>query len=121
MLSGLSYSKQYLSLIPVFNSLRRFVCTFASTDLLTMAGVAKHNAKQEGKSNDGIKGRIDLAIRCHAVRVDQVLEALRELVGPIERWRILVRVDHVEEGRYGTTAEPLEKRNVFSFLTLIRS
>ena len=46
-----------------------------------MAHIAKHDAEQEGKRDNGEQGRIDLAIRGNAVRVDQRLEAAREFVG----------------------------------------
>jgi len=85
-----------------------------------VTGIAEHHTEQEGKCNDGVKSRIDLAIRRYAVRVDQVLKALGELVGSVERRRILVRVDHVEKGRYRATAEALEKRNISASSLIIR-
>lgn len=69
-----------------------------------MARVAEHDAEQERKRNNGVERWISLAIRRHAVSVYQILKTFRELVRSVERRRILVRVDHVEEGRYGATA-----------------
>lgn len=77
---------------------------------LTVAGVAEHHAEQEWKRHDGVERRVGLAIRRHAVRVNQVLKAPGELVSPVERRRVLVRVDHVEKGRYGAAAESLKQR-----------
>lgn len=75
-----------------------------------MAGVAEHNAEQEGKRDDGVERRVGLAIRRHAVHVYQILKALRKPVRPVERRRIFIRVDHIEEGRYGASAQSLKKR-----------
>lgn len=87
-----------------------FVCFTLScvARLLTVAGVAEHDAEQKWKRDDGIKRRISLAIRRHAVRVDQILKTSRKFVRSIERRGIFVRVDHVEESRHGASDLPLK-------------
>ena len=47
-----------------------------------MASISKHNSKQEGEGRDGEDRRIDLSVGVDAVRVYEVLEACRVLVGP---------------------------------------
>ena len=47
-----------------------------------MASISKHDSKQEGEGCDGEDRRIDLSIGVDAVRVYEVLEACRVLVGP---------------------------------------
>jgi len=50
----------------------------------SVSGVAKHDAEQEGKGDDGVDGRVGLAVRRHAVGVNQFLEGRRKLVRPEE-------------------------------------
>ena len=44
---------------------------------------------------------VHLAVRGHAVRVHQLLEALRELVGAVVGWRRLLGLDAVQHGADG--------------------
>lgn len=82
---------------------------------LTMSKIAEHDAKQKGESDNRIKGWISFAIRCHAIRVDQVLKTSGELVRPVKRRRVFVRVDNIEERWYRTTAETLNKAEILIF------
>ena len=52
-----------------------------------VAGVPKHDGKQEGEGDDGEDGGVHLAVGGHAVGVDQRLEGGGELVGAEKSWR----------------------------------
>jgi hypothetical protein len=62
-----------------------------------MSNVAEHDRKQEREGDDGKEARVDLLVRRDAVRVHDRLEALRELVRPMERRRGPVRAQLVQD------------------------
>lgn len=52
-----------------------------------MTNITKHDGKQEREGNDGEKTRVDFAIACNTIGINDILEALRELVCTmIRRW-----------------------------------
>lgn len=77
-----------------------------------MPQIAEHNGEQEWESDDGVKRWIGFAIRSDTEGVDQVLEALRELVRAIERRRSFIcRYDIHERGNCrADLLRALEKR-----------
>lgn len=77
----------------------------------TVACVAEHDSKQEGKGDDRVRGRVHFPVRSYAVGVDQVLESVRELAGVVvSRW-ILAGFHPVQDGRHGTSAALLKNAN----------
>lgn len=60
-----------------------------------MPNVAEHHCEQKWESNDGVEGWIGLSVRRNAVSVNEVLKSLGELVGAIERRRMLFRINDV--------------------------
>ena len=86
-----------------------------------MSKIAEHDAEQKGEGDNRIKGWISLAVRRHAIRVDQVLKTSGELVRPVKRRRVFVRVDDIEERWYRATAETLKKTEILIFDFLFSS
>jgi hypothetical protein len=66
-----------------------------------VSNIAEHDREQERECDDGKETRVDLLVRRHAVRVHDCLEALRELVCPMERGRGLVRAQFMQDRRHG--------------------
>lgn len=62
-----------------------------------MTGIPEHDAEEEREGDYGVEGRVGLAVRGHTVGVNEVLEAPGEPVRAVERRRVLVRVDDVQE------------------------
>lgn len=66
-----------------------------------MSNVAKHDGEQERERDDGEQAGVDFLVRADTVRVDNVLEAFCELVGPVESRRRLSRAELVQQRRNG--------------------
>jgi hypothetical protein len=66
-----------------------------------MSNVAKHDGEQERERDDGEQAGVDFLVRADTVRIDDVLEAFRELVGPVESRRRLGRAELVQQRRNG--------------------
>ena len=65
-----------------------------------VADVAEHDGEQERERDDSEQSRVDLLVRADAVRVDDRLEALGELVRAVERRRVLGRAQLVQDARH---------------------
>lgn len=64
-----------------------------------MANVTEHDGEQERERDDGEQAGVDLLVRADAVRIDDVLEALGELVRAVERRRGIGRSELVQQRR----------------------
>lgn len=66
-----------------------------------MTSIAEHYTEEEREGDDGVQSGIGFAVRSHTVGVDEVLKTSGEPVCTVERGRILVSVNDVEERGYG--------------------
>jgi hypothetical protein len=66
-----------------------------------VSNIAEHDRKQEREGDDGKEARVDLLVRRDAVRVHDRLEALRELVRPMERGWGPIRAQLMQDRRHG--------------------
>ena len=64
-----------------------------------MPDISKHNGEEEGEGDDREQAGVDLLVRRDTIRVDDGLEALGELVRAVERRRVLVRAQLVQDRR----------------------
>lgn len=64
-----------------------------------MTQITEHHREQEGERDDGVRCRIHFTVRGNTISVDERLESVRELIGPIvSRW-ILKGLHSVQNGR----------------------
>ena len=81
-----------------------------------VSNVAEHDREQERKGDDGKEAWVDLLVRSDAIRVHDRLEALRELVRPMERRRRPVRAQLMQDRRHRCARFllPMKKKNSVS-------
>lgn len=85
----------------------------------SVTDITEHNTEEEREGNESKHSRVDLAVMCHTVRVDNFLVCVSELVGLEVSWGCLVRGDNTENGR-NQGVRALLKENKYGYIGTAR-